>query len=94
MNVDEKVELARAAFFDACPYTPDDFDSFTERYVRTDKSDPATQEEATAIWRVTVKDRDERKVGRAFSNANVHTGLSSIPGMYGLGGGPSAGGYM
>ena len=43
------------------------------------------------MWRVTVKDADERKVGRAFSNALTHTGLSSIPGLYGLGGGPSAG---
>ena len=29
--------------------------------MRTDKADPTTQEEATAIWRVTVKDPDERK---------------------------------
>ena len=58
--------------------------------IRTDKPDPSTQEESTAIWRVTVKDADERKVGRAFADANVHTALASIPGMYGLGGGPSA----
>ena len=38
-----------------------------------------------------MKDHDERKVGRAFSNANAHTALSSIPGMYGLSGGPGAG---
>jgi len=38
-----------------------------------------------------VKDPDERLVGRAFSNAMVETALSSIPGMYLLSGGPSAG---
>lgn len=91
LDIEEKAALAEAAFWDACPYTADDFESITARLVRTDKQDPATQEEATAIWRVTVKDSDERKVGRAFSNANTHTGLSSIPGMYGLSGGPSAG---
>ncbi len=38
-----------------------------------------------------MKDRDERKVGRAFADAMVHTALAGIPGMYGLGGGPGAG---
>ena len=56
----------------------------------TSKPDPATQEEATALWRVTVKDPDERKVGRAFADAMVHTALAGIPGMYGLSGGPGA----
>lgn len=90
LDIDDKAALAEAAFWDACSYTADDFESITSRVIRTDKPDPATQEEATAIWRVTVKDHDERKVGRAFADANVHTALSSIPGMYGLGGGPSA----
>jgi hypothetical protein len=91
LDIEAKAAFAEAAFWDACPFTADDFDSITTKLVRTDKVDPGSQEEATAIWRVTVKDADERKVGRAFSNANTHTGLSSIPGMYGLSGGPSAG---
>jgi len=90
LDIEAKAELAAATFWDACAYDPDDFDAIDSRVIRTDKSDPATQEEATAIWRVTVKDADERKVGRAFADANVHTALASIPGMYGLGGGPSA----
>jgi Acyclic terpene utilisation family protein AtuA len=91
LDIDEKAALAEATFWDACPYAPDDFDSIVSRVIRTDKPNPATQEEATAIWRVTVKDRDERKVGRAFADAMVHTALAGIPGMYGLGGGPGAG---
>ena len=90
LDIDAKAELAAATFWDACAYGPDEFESIDSRVIRTDKADPATQEEATAIWRVTVKDPDERKVGRAFADANVHTALASIPGMYGLGGGPSA----
>ena len=89
LDIEAKAELAAATFWDACTYGPDDFDAIDSRVIRTDKADPATQEEATAIWRVTVKDADERKVGRAFADANVHTALASIPGMYGLGGGPS-----
>ncbi len=85
LDIEEKAQLAAATFWDACPYWPDDFESLTSTVVRTDQEDPAAQEQATAIWRVTVKDHDERKVGRAFSDANVHTALSSIPGMYGYG---------
>ncbi len=92
LDIEEKARFAEAAFWDACPYGPEDFDSINSRLIPTDKIDPNTQEEATAIWRVTVKDADERKVGRAFSNALTHTGLSSIPGLYGLGGGPTAAG--
>ncbi len=90
LDVEAKAEFAQAAFWDACPYGEDDFDSLVSRVVRTDKADPASQEEATAVWRLTVKDADERKVGRAFSDAMVQTALAGIPGMYGLGGGPSA----
>ena len=91
LDIDAKAELAQATFWDACPYGPDDFDSVTSSVIPTNKPDPATQEEATAIWRLTVKDADERKVGRAFSDAMVHTALAGIPGMYGLGGGPGPG---
>lgn len=90
LDIEAKAEFARAAFWDACPYGPDDFESIDDRVVRTDKDDPATQEEATAVWRVTVKDADERKVGRVFADSMVHTVLAGIPGMYGLGGGPGA----
>ena len=90
LDVDEKAAFAEAAFWDACPYGPDDFGFIENKVVHTNKPDPATQEEATAIWRVTVKDPDERKVGRAFTDAMVHTVLAGIPGMYGLGGGPEA----
>lgn len=88
LDIEAKAEFAQAAFWDACASRPDDFESIDSRVIRSDKADPATQEEATAVWRVTVKDTDERKVGRAFADANVHTALAGIPGMYGLGGGP------
>jgi hypothetical protein len=90
LDIDAKAEFAQAAFWDACPYGPDDFAFIESKVVHTEKPDPATQEESTAIWRVVVKDPDERKVGRAFADAMVHTVLAGIPGMYGLGGGPSA----
>ncbi len=90
LDVEWKAKVVADAFWAACPYDPDDFASIVTRVVRTDKPDPTTNEEATALWRISVKDPDERKVGRAFSDAVIETALSSIPGMYGVGGGPSA----
>ena len=90
LDVEAKAEAAAAAFWRACPYDPDDFASVSSRVIRTDQSDPDTNEAATAQWRLTVKDPDERKVGRAFSNAFIETALASIPGFYGLTGGPSS----
>ena len=89
LDIEAKATFAQDAFWDACPYQPADFAELSSQVIRTDKPDPATQEEATAVWRLTVKDPDERKVGRAFSDAMIHTALASIPGMYGLGSGPT-----
>ncbi len=90
LDIEAKAKVAEAAFWRACPYGPEDFASVNARVIRTDQPDPASNEAATAQWRVTVKDPDERKVGRAFSNAFIETALASIPGFYGLTGGPSA----
>ena len=90
LDIEAKAEVVEAAFWRACPFAPDDFASVDTRLVRTDHDDPTSNEAATAQLRITVKDPDERKVGRAFSNAFVETALASIPGLYGLGGGPSA----
>ena len=91
LDVEEKADAAAAAFWAACPFEPGDFAAVSSRVLRTDHDDPGTNEAATAQWRLTVKDPDERKVGRAFANAFVETALASIPGLYGLSGGPSAG---
>jgi hypothetical protein len=49
---------------------------------RTAWPDPDSNERASARLSVTVKDRDERKVGRAFSSALVELVLASYPGFY------------
>ncbi len=91
LDIEAKARAVEAAFWRACPYEPADFASARARVIRTDHDDPDSNEAATAQWRITVKDPDERKVGRAFSNALIETALASIPGFYGLSGGPSAG---
>ena len=90
LDVEAKAELVEAAFWRACPYEPGDFATVRTRLIRTDHPDPTSNEAATAQWRISVKDTDERKVGRAFSNAVIELALASIPGFYALSGGPSA----
>ena len=53
--------------------------------LRTDKPDPATNAEAMAQLRITVKHSDERAVGRAFSARVTELALASYPGMFGDG---------
>ena len=91
LDVEAKARLVEDAFWLACPYGPEDYESVTTRLVRTDKPDPATNEEAVALWRITLKDPDERKVGRAVSASVTEIARATIPGLFGVGGGPSGG---
>lgn len=90
LDVEAKARVVEGAFWRACPFERSDYQQVTTRILRTDKPDPASNEEAIAVWHIAVKDPDERKVGRAFSNAVAELALSSIPGYFGIGGGPSA----
>ena len=87
LDIEEKAALVEDAFWQACPYQPSDFASVTTKVVRTDKDDPASNEEAVASWRLTLKDMDERKVGRAVSNAMIEMALATIPGFFAVSGG-------
>jgi hypothetical protein len=48
---------------------------------RTDVGDADTNEAATALLRITVKDSVPDRIGRAFSSAAVELGLASYPGF-------------
>ncbi|MEV6128233.1 acyclic terpene utilization AtuA family protein [Streptomyces violaceusniger] len=49
---------------------------------RTDHPDAAVQEEASALLRLVVRDRDPAAVGRAISGAAVELALASYPGFH------------
>jgi hypothetical protein len=91
LDIEAKAQLVEEAFWKACPYSPEDYAQVTTRLVRTDKQDPASNEEATAFWKISLKDPDEQKVGRAVSNAMIELALSTIPGYTSVGGGPGGG---
>ncbi|MFF9161613.1 acyclic terpene utilization AtuA family protein [Streptomyces longwoodensis] len=50
--------------------------------VRTDRPDAATEEAASALLRLVVRDADQQAVGRALSGAAVELALASYPGFH------------
>ncbi|MDN3253945.1 acyclic terpene utilization AtuA family protein [Streptomyces sp. MA25(2023)] len=50
--------------------------------VRTDRPDAGTEETASALLRLVVRDPDPEKAGRALSGAAVELALSSYPGFH------------
>ena len=85
LDIEAKAELLEAAFWEAAPIAPNAFASVTTTVVRTDHDDPSSNEAATAQWRLTVKDSDERKT-KAIAVGINDMALATIPGFYGLSG--------
>ena len=88
LDIEDKARLAEETLF-AELGGKDHFDEVTVKLTRSDKADPATNEEAGALLRVTVKDKDPNKVGRAFSAAVVEMALANYPGFH-MTSGPSS----
>lgn len=63
------------------------FDDVDVQLIRSDKENPATNEEAYAALRVTVTTSDSSKVGRLFQAKLTELALATIPGNTGRGGG-------
>jgi hypothetical protein len=81
LDLEAKAAMAETALFDRLGGR-DRFQSAESRLVGRPAADPASAEEAVAELRVTVKDPDPAKVGRAFSNAAIELALASYPGCY------------
>ncbi|HET6963362.1 MAG TPA: acyclic terpene utilization AtuA family protein [Acidimicrobiales bacterium] len=85
LDIDAKADLVERTLWGSFPGGREAFDEVDVALLRTDKPDPQSNEEAAAVLRITVKDRDERKVGRAFSGRVTEMALASYPGLYGGG---------
>lgn len=81
LDIEEKAKLAEETLF-AELGGKEQFDEVDVRLTRSDKPDPDSNEEAGALLRVTVKDKDAAKVGRAFSGKAVELALASYPGFH------------
>ncbi|MER6063471.1 acyclic terpene utilization AtuA family protein [Streptomyces sp. NPDC001792] len=80
LDIEAKAELVRAQLTDALAKTPPG--EVRWELVRTDRADADTEETASALLRLVVRDPDERVVGRALSGAAVELALASYPGFH------------
>ncbi|MEV6050263.1 acyclic terpene utilization AtuA family protein [Streptomyces sp. NPDC052107] len=80
LDIEAKAELVRAQLTDALAKSPPA--EVLWELVRTDRADAGTEETASALLRLVVRDADERVVGRALSGAAVELALASYPGFH------------
>jgi hypothetical protein len=85
LDIEEKAALVERALWAAVPGGREAFASTEVSLARTDRPDPATNEEALAQLRITVRDPDEHKVGSAFSALVTEVAPVSYPGLFGDG---------
>jgi hypothetical protein len=89
LDIEKKAELTVGTLEEAIGGAQQ-FAEFDARLIRSDKPDAASNVEATAQLRVTVKDTDSERVGRWFSDAATELALAGYPGLH-LSAPPSAG---
>jgi hypothetical protein len=93
LDIEQKAALVEDQIWSGIAGGCEAFDEATTTLIRTDKPDPPNNEEAVAALTITVKDRDPRKVGRAFGAAAIELALASYPGYFGTGGPSEAAAY-
>ncbi len=93
LDIEAKAKLVEDSFWPHQRGGREAFAATATRLVRSDKENPASNEEAVAYLTLIAKDPDERKVGRAFANVGIELALSSYPGMFGMGGPSGAQAY-
>jgi hypothetical protein len=81
LDIEGKAAAAEAQLFDVLG-GKDQFDEVDVRLMRFDQPDAATNEQATAHLRVTVKDSDRERVGRHFSNATMELAVGGYAGFH------------
>ncbi|GGZ17814.1 DUF1446 domain-containing protein [Streptomyces nitrosporeus] len=82
LDVEAKARLVRDQFADALARAGRAPDEVRWELARTDHEDAATEETASALLRLVVRDRDAGTVGRAVSGAAVELALGSYPGFH------------
>ncbi|MFE1880354.1 acyclic terpene utilization AtuA family protein [Streptomyces diastatochromogenes] len=80
LDVEAKAELVRDQLSDALAKSPPAEVGWD--LVRTDRADADTEETASALLRLVVRDPDQQVVGRALSGAAIELALASYPGFH------------
>ncbi|MYR55621.1 acyclic terpene utilization AtuA family protein, partial [Streptomyces sp. SID625] len=82
LDIERKAELVRRQLDDALRAAERAPAEVRWDLVRTDRPDADTEETASALLRLVVRDRDPEAVGRAFSGAAVELALAGYPGFH------------
>jgi hypothetical protein len=82
LDIEQKAALAERTLWSMIPGGRESFDQVDVNLRRTDRPDPATNDDALAELVITVMDRDRAKVGRAFSNKVIEMVLANYPGLF------------
>ncbi|MGW0766737.1 acyclic terpene utilization AtuA family protein [Streptomyces sp. NPDC002676] len=80
LGIEDKAALVREQLTDALAKSPPE--DVRWDLVRTDRADADTEETASALLRLVVRDPDQRTVGRALSGAAIELALASYPGFH------------
>jgi hypothetical protein len=80
LDIEAKAALVREQMADALAESPPA--EVRWDLVRTDRADAPTEEMASALLRLVVRDADQEVVGRALSGAAVELALASYPGFH------------
>ncbi|MEU6416710.1 acyclic terpene utilization AtuA family protein [Streptomyces spiralis] len=82
LDIERKAELVRRQMEDALGAAKSRPAEVRWDLVRTDRADADSEETASALLRLVVRDRDPEAVGRAFSGAAVELALAGYPGFH------------
>ncbi|AWK09743.1 acyclic terpene utilization AtuA family protein [Streptomyces spongiicola] len=82
LDIEAKARLAREQIEDAFARAGSRPAEVRWELARTDRPDAATEETASALLRLVVRDREAEAVGRVVSGAAVETALGGYPGFH------------
>ncbi|MFJ3773767.1 acyclic terpene utilization AtuA family protein [Streptomyces sp. NPDC090075] len=82
LDIEAKAALVQEQMGDALAHAEQAPSEIRWDLVRTDRPDADTEETASALLRLVVRDRDQEAVGRALSGAAVELALASYPGFH------------
>ncbi|MDX3328509.1 DUF1446 domain-containing protein [Streptomyces sp. ME02-6979-3A] len=82
LDIEAKARLVKDQFSDALDRAGSKPAEVRWELARTDRTDAATEETASALLRLVVRDPDAEAVGRAVSGAAVELALGSYPGFH------------
>uniref|UniRef100_UPI0006EB854D acyclic terpene utilization AtuA family protein n=1 Tax=Streptomyces torulosus TaxID=68276 RepID=UPI0006EB854D len=80
LDIEAKAAVVKAQMTDALAKSP--LKEVRWELARTDHPDAPTEETASALLRLVVRDPDPEAVGRAFSGAAIELALASYPGFH------------